>query len=165
MPVGRIDKILAGIFERRAVLASGPTIQQPMTMSKAHWQQKKAGGRKYLPKRPPPKWVAALKTPKTQRRRRQIKPKMEDKENGSPDPYSSEQPFEEGRDRNWSEEGEMEWFPHPAYSRKEGEGGNDEMAEQWKPMEEEEEDWPGEPQREGEWEEYQEPDMEQNDEE
>ena len=53
MPQGRIDVILAGIFQRKA--ADKPPLREPVTTSKAHWQPKKAGGRKYLPKPPPPK--------------------------------------------------------------------------------------------------------------
>ena len=142
MPVSSIDKILAEIFERRAVQATIPPIQQPVTMSKEHWQPKKAGNRKYLPKPPLRKLVAVKQVTKPQRNRYPTKPKLED--NGGHSPHPEKPSMKTGSDQKWPEEGRMEWFPQPARFEQEYGEENDEMTGPWEPMEEEQEEWPEE---------------------
>ena len=131
--MGRIDKIPAGIFECR----SNPKhpVQEPITMSKAHWKHKKGAERKYLPKPPPPQLAAARWVTKARKRpRNRVKEELSPEAEGdqSPYPIHSENQEEPQKAR-------MEWFSQTDQAPMDGEDWEGRGDTPWEQPEETEE--------------------------
>ena len=145
MTQDRINRVLAGIFERRP--NHGPPKQEPITMSEAHWQPERAGERKYSPKPPPPKLTAVAC-----RMKKKAKPSRTTAWKGAPNenPQWQDNDAPEGMRQS-----DMESFPQEGKEgyldseEKEEEQLNDPWEQGYEEQEMEEEWWEEEEPQEG----------------